>query len=74
MNIPIEDHKWTPVPDNAGFLPAGHRAEAWHDPENGEYVVRIVGPNAHVYGKDELLLSEAVTRALKWFREAGSEL
>lgn len=76
MLPPIEDHKWSPVPMvNPHQLPPGHRAEFARTEEG--IVVRITGPNAHVFGCStggKEALAEAITAALDWFEAIGREL
>jgi len=70
--IPIEDHLWYRLDMSAYPLPDGHCAEATMTLE-GECVVRITGPNAHVLGKGQSFV-DAIQAALLWFGQVGGEL
>jgi hypothetical protein len=75
--IPIEDEKWYALEDYGGKtrMPPGHRIE-YARVDNG-IVVRIVGPNAHVWGASsggQEALNEAIDKALNWFSSVGGEL
>lgn len=73
MSIPIEDHKWNRIPeDDLGMLPGDHYAE-WARTGEDEVTVRIVGPNAHVFGKDSSAWP-AITKAIDWFDKVGGRL
>lgn len=76
--IPIASEKWY---DAAYFgakteLPPDHRIE-YARTDGGGIIVRIVGPNAHVWGwspNGKLALDEAIDRALEWFSQVGRQL
>lgn len=70
--IPIEDHKWTRLDMDAHPLPPGHYAEATMTLD-GECIVRLTGPNAHVLGKGRSFV-DAIQEAMTWFSEVGREL
>lgn len=72
--IPIEDHKWRDISSAAdGILPPGHKME-YAQFEGTGIVVRIVGPNAYVFGESELHMNEAMRKALDWFDSVGGVL
>lgn len=77
MSIPIEDHKWYDLSEfgSKTKLPPKHRIE--YARIDGGIVVRIVGPNAHVWGESvggQEALDEAIDLALHWFSAVGEEL
>jgi len=77
MTIPIEDHKWHDLAEYGlkTKLPPGHRIE--YTRADGNIVVRIVGPNAHVWGSSpagKYALDIAIDYALEWFSKVGGEL
>lgn len=77
LNVPVEDHKWHDLSEYSSKtgLPKGHRIE-YARTDDG-IVVRIVGPNAHVWGKSgpgKDALEKAIDFALEWFRKVGEEL
>lgn len=76
--IPIEDHKWYDLSEYGSKtkLPPGHRIE-YARTEDAGIVVRIVGKNAHVWGKStagQEALDEAIDFALDWFSKVGKGL
>lgn len=75
--IPIEDEKWHDLAEYGlkTKLPPKHRIE--YARAGDGIVVRIVGPNAHVFGESgtgQEALDEAIDFALAWFKRVGSEL
>lgn len=70
--IPISDLEWKRVPEEYLELPKGHHAE-YARTGSAEITARIVGPNAHVFGKDETLW-DALEGAIKWFDMLGNDL
>ncbi len=75
--IPVEDHKWHDIADYGAKtrMPPGHKIE-YVRVDDG-IVVRIVGPNAHVWGASSdgrEALNEAIDKALNWFSQVGGEL
>ena len=76
--IPIEDYKWYDLSEygSATKMPKGHRIE-YARMDGGGIVVRIVGPNAHVFGESDAgkdALAFAIKKALEWFGSVGGEL
>lgn len=69
--IPIADHEWYRL-DDYFLLPDSHHAEV-AEIEGGGIVVRIVGPNAHVFGEGRML-DDAADEALTWFYRVGGKL
>lgn len=70
MTIPIEDHKWHRIPEEElKMLPKDHYGE-YARTGNNELTARIVGPRAHVFGKDPNVWA-AVQKALDWFYQVG---
>lgn len=81
MEIPIDEGAWHSLGDYYSVadlrLPAGHRIEYARTGDGMSIVVRIVGPNAHVWGKSEAGtegLRVASEKALEWFSTVGREL
>lgn len=80
MLPPIEDHKWHDLSEYGARtrLPPGHRIEYALVLNGGEgIVVRIAGPNAHVFGcstAGKEALDKAMDIALAWFESVGREL
>lgn len=72
--IPVEDHLWHRIPpeDMSPRLPEGHYAEYTRTDDN-ELLARIVGPHAHVTGKDKNVWT-AIANAVAWFEQVGGEL
>lgn len=70
--IPIADHEWKRISEEYIKLPAGHHAE-YARTGDGEITARIVGPNAHVFGKDDTVW-DALEKAEIWFSQIGGEL
>jgi hypothetical protein len=75
--IPIENEKWHDLEDygNKTKMPPGHRIEFARIDDG--IVVRIVGPNAHVWGASSEgaeALNVAIDKALNWFSQVGGEL
>lgn len=71
--IPVDENQWHRIPeDELKMLPKGHYAE-YARTGKGELTARIVGPNAHVFGKDHDVWN-AVQKALDWFYQVGGEL
>ena len=71
-------HLWYDIADygDKTRMPPGHKIEYARTDDNG-IVVRIVGPNAHVWGKStegQEALDRAIDLALNWFSQMGREL